>query len=175
MNTISPQQLHDLLQQNPSLSLLDVRTSAEHATVHVPGVTLFPLDRLDATALSEQTAFTKEQPLYIFCHSGARAKLAAEKLEKGGYTQCFVVQGGTQAWEQSGFPVNRGAGKTISLERQVRIAAGSLVLSGVLLSLWINPAFIGLSGFVGAGLIFAGVTDWCGMGLLLARMPWNRA
>jgi hypothetical protein len=83
------------------------------------------------------------------------------------------VEGGTQAWVEAGLPVNRGASKVMSLERQVRIAAGSLVLTGVLLSLFVHPYFIGLSGFVGAGLIFAGISDWCGMGLLLAKLPWN--
>ena len=69
--------------------------------------------------------------------------------------------------------MDRGAGRVISLERQVRIAAGSLVLTGVILAWFVNPCFIGLSAFVGAGLIFAGITDWCGMGLLLAKLPWN--
>ena len=82
------------------------------------------------------------------------------------------VEGGTQAWDAAGLPVIRGQ-KAISLERQVRIAAGSLVLTGAVLSHWVHPWWIGLSGFVGAGLIFAGITDTCGMGLLLARMPWN--
>ena len=77
------------------------------------------------------------------------------------------------AWQAAGLPVNRGQAG-LSLERQVRIAAGVLVLSGVVLGTWVDPAFYGLSGFVGAGLIFAGVTDWCGMGLLLARAPWNQ-
>lgn len=83
------------------------------------------------------------------------------------------VEGGTLAWEGAGLPVVRGR-RVISLERQVRIAAGALVVAGVLLGWLVHPAFLGLSAFVGAGLVFAGVTDTCGMGLLLARMPWNR-
>ena len=83
------------------------------------------------------------------------------------------VEGGTKACEQAGLPLVRGK-QVISLERQVRIAAGSLVLTGVILGWFVHPIFFGLSAFVGAGLVFAGVTDTCGMGLLLARMPWNR-
>jgi rhodanese-related sulfurtransferase len=174
MQTISPQQLHQRRQTDGTLHLLDVRTPAEHASVHVPGVHLAPLDRLDAEQLAGVNGFAKDQPVYLLCRSGGRAKQAAEQLEKGGFTQCFVVEGGTQAWAEAGLPVNRGESKVISLERQVRIAAGLLVLTGVTLGALVHPAFYGLSAFVGAGLVFAGLTDWCGMGLLLARMPWNQ-
>ena len=85
-----------------------------------------------------------------------------------------MVEGGTKAWEAAGLPVVRGQG-VISIERQVRIGAGTLVLLGVLLGSWVDPFWFFLSGFVGAGLIFAGITDWCGMGLLLAKMPWNQS
>jgi rhodanese-related sulfurtransferase len=84
-----------------------------------------------------------------------------------------VVEGGTLAWIEAGLPVTRGTAKVISLERQVRIAAGALVLTGVLLGWFVHPPFFGLAGFVGAGLVFAGITDFCGMGLLLAKLPWN--
>jgi rhodanese-related sulfurtransferase len=94
-------------------------------------------------------------------------------LIAAGVTNVINVEGGTRAWDQAGLPVVRGK-KTISLERQVRIAAGSLVLLGAALGYFINPLFIGLSAFVGAGLIFAGVTDTCGMGMMLAKMPWNQ-
>ncbi len=174
MKTITPQQVHERRQHGERLPLLDVRTPAEHAEVHVPGVHLVPLDRLDPARLADTNGFAKDQPLYLLCRSGSRAKQAAEKLEKAGYTDCHVVEGGTLAWAEAGLPVNRGASKVISLERQVRIAAGLIVFSGVLLAHFVHPAFIWLSGFVGAGLMFAGITDWCGMGMLIARMPWNQ-
>jgi rhodanese-related sulfurtransferase len=174
MTTITPRQLHDRLQQGEKLHLLDVRTPAEYAEIHVSGVRLVPLDRLDAAQLAGADGFAKDQPLCIFCRSGSRAKQAAEKLEKSGYKQCHVVEGGTLAWAEAGLPVDRGRSKVISLERQVRIAAGAIVLTGVLLAQFANPTFIWLSGFVGAGLIFAGITDRCGMGMLLAKMPWNQ-
>jgi rhodanese-related sulfurtransferase len=174
MKTITPRQLHDRLQQGENLHLLDVRTPVEHAEIHVPGVHLAPLDRLEATKLPAVTGFAKNEPLYIFCQSGNRAKQAAEKLGRCGYEQCHVVEGGTRAWAEAGLPVNRGTGNVISLERQVRIAAGALVLIGVLLAQFVDPAFIWLSGFVSAGVIFAGVTDWCGMGMLISKLPWNQ-
>src|SRR6185436_582042 len=139
------------LQQGEDLHLLDVRTPAEYAEVHVPGAHLAPLDRLDATKLASVTGFAKDQPLYIFCQSGNRAKQTAEKLEKCGYEQCHVVEGGTAAWAGAGLPVNRGTSKVIPLERQVRIAAGAIVLTGALLAQFVDPGFIWLSGFVGAG------------------------
>ena len=173
MNTITPHQLNLRLQQGEKLQLLDVRTPAEHAEVHVPGVQLAPLDRLDAR-LAAEIGCAQDQPVFLLCRTGNRAKQAAEKLEKSGYTQCHVVEGGTMAWAEAGLPVNRGTSKVISLERQVRIAAGAIVLIGVLLAQFVHPAFIWLSGFVGAGLTFAGITDWCGMGMLIAKLPWNQ-
>jgi hypothetical protein len=83
------------------------------------------------------------------------------------------VEGGTKACEHTDLPLVRGK-KAISLERQVRIVAGSLVLIGVILGTWVHPYFYGLSGFVGAGLLFAGISDTCGMGMLLSKMPWNQ-
>lgn len=174
MTTTTPTQLHDRLRLGEKLSLLDVRTPAEFEEVHVADVHLVPLDRLEKTPLTNMHGFAKEQPLFIFCRTGGRAKLAAEQLERSGFEHCHVVEGGTQAWAEAGLPVIHGKGKVISLERQVRIAAGAIVLTGVLLAFFVHPAFLLLSGFVGAGLIFAGITDWCGMGLLLARMPWNQ-
>ena len=174
MKTIAPQDLHDRRQKGEAVRLLDVRTPVEHAQIHVPGVELVPLDKLDPAGLAAR-GFSKDEPIYVLCRTGGRATQAAAKLEKEGFTRCQVVEGGTQAWADAGLPVNRGAAKCISLERQVRIAAGSLALSGALLAHFVNPNFIWLSAFIGAGLVFAGITDWCGMGLLIAKMPWNRA
>ena len=174
MTTITPRQLHDRLQQGEKLHLLDVRTPAEHAEIHVPDVHLAPLDKLDAAQLAGENGFAKEQPLYIFCRTGGRAKQAAEKLEKSGYEQCHVVEGGTMAWAEAGLPVDRGTSKVMSLERQVRIAAGAIVLTGALLAQFVHPAFVWLSGFIGAGLMFAGITDTCAMGMLIAKLPWNQ-
>src|SRR6185436_8100018 len=145
MTTITPRQLNDRLQQGEMLHLLDVRTPAEHAEIHVPGVHLVPLDRLDAR-LAAENGCAKDKPVFLLCRSGNRSKQAAEILEKCGYAQCCIVEGGTLAWAEAGLPVNRGTSKVISLERQVRIAAGTIVLTGVLFAHFANPAFIWLSG-----------------------------
>ena len=174
MTTITPRQLNDRLLRGEKLHLLDVRTPAEHAEIHVPGVHLVPLDRFDATQLAGVNGFAKDQPLFIFCRSGGRANQAAVKLEKGGYQECHVVEGGTEAWTEAGLPVERGPSRVLPLERQVRLAAGAIVLTGVLRAQLVSPAFIWLSGFIGAGLAFSGITGWCGMGMLLAKMPWNQ-
>ena len=170
MKSISPLELQKILIENPSATVLDVRTPVEFAEVHVPQARNIPLDDLKTGSL----ALAKDQPVYLLCRSGQRATKAAEKLAKEGFTQPVVIAGGTLAWIEANLPVTRGAAKVISLERQVRIAAGAIVFAGVLLARFVNPNFIWLSGFVGAGLVFAGITDFCGMGLLLAKMPWNR-
>jgi rhodanese-related sulfurtransferase len=127
-----------------------------------------------AIRLARQLCVSEESPLYVLCQSGSRAKAAIAKLEQAGVSHCILVEGGTAAWIQAGLPVERQRVAGISLERQVRIAAGFLVLTGTTLGLLVHPAFLGLSAFIGAGLMFAGITDICGMAMLLARMPWNR-
>ena len=174
MATITASALYELLQDNPAQNVIDVRTPVEYAEVHVAVAKNVPLDALNPATLYEAQNLSIERPVYILCRSGQRASKAATQLAQGGFPNSVVVEGGTLAWVEAGLPVNRGKTKVISLERQVRIAAGFIVLSGVLLSQFVNPAFIWLSGFVGAGLIFAGISDWCGMGLLLARAPWNQ-
>lgn len=175
MSAISPAALKDLLAKDPNIALLDVRTPVEFATVHVTAAASIPLDKLDAKALlSSGKLQNEEQPVYLLCQSGKRAVKAAESLSQAGIKNPIVIEGGTQAWVDAGFAVTRGK-NTISLKRQVRIAAGSLVLTGIILGYFVHHYFLGLSAFVGAGLIFAGITDWCGMGLLLAKAPWNRA
>ena len=114
------------------------------------------------------------EQVYLICRTGSRAAKAAEAFANEGLDQSIIVQGGTEAWINAGLPVERGAAKVISLERQVRIGAGTFVLIGLLLGHFVHPVFIGISAFVGAGLVFAGITDWCGMGLLLAKLPWNK-
>lgn len=156
------------------MHLIDVRTPREYARAHVAGAVLAPLESFERGLLRQQFCASPEAPLYVLCHSGGRAKTAIAKLEQAGVFPCVLVEGGTAGWIRAGLPVERQAVSGISLERQVRIAAGFLVLVGTALGFFWNPAFLGLSAFVGAGLIFAGITDICGMGMMLARMPWNR-
>ncbi|MBL8827261.1 MAG: rhodanese-like domain-containing protein [Planctomycetaceae bacterium] len=169
---ISPKQLFDLKQANAGLELIDVRTPVEFREVHVTFARNVPLDRLDVAELTAGRDGSS-QPLYVICRSGGRGKQACEKLCAAGFTNVVNIEGGTQAWDQAGLPVVRGK-KAISLERQVRIAAGLLVLIGSTLGFLVDPYYIGIAAFVGAGLTFAGITDTCAMGMMLARMPWNQ-
>lgn len=168
---IQATQLNAEIQSGKRVSLIDVRTPAEYGEVHIPGSQLMPLDRLDAAAV--KSASSDDGQCVLICRSGKRAEQAYQKLHAAGCGNLVILDGGVTAWESAGLPVERGA-KAMSLERQVRIAAGSLVLLGVILGTWVHPGFYGLSAFVGAGLIFAGVTDWCGMAMVLAKMPWNQ-
>ena len=171
VSTITPTEFAELSKQGKKIDLIDVRTPVEFQEVHLEIARNVPLDRLDPAALI-QSRNGSSDPLYVICRSGSRGQMGCEKLISGGLTNVINVQGGTMACVDAGLPVVRGK-KAMSLERQVRIAAGSLVLIGVGLS-FVHPAFIGLSAFVGAGLVFAGITDTCGMGMILARMPWNQ-
>ena len=172
ITTISPQQLADLCKSG-KIDVIDVRTPVEFREVHVEFARNVPLDKLDPAAVMQNRNGSKDEPLYLICRSGSRGRQACEKFLAAGFTNIINVEGGTLACVESGLPVVRGQ-KMISLERQVRIAAGLLVLIGALLGWLVHPAFVGLAAFVGAGLVFAGVTDTCGMGLMLARMPWNQ-
>jgi rhodanese-related sulfurtransferase len=171
--TITPQKLAELNRQGQGVDLIDVRTPVEFREVHVEFAHNVPLDRLDPAGVAQLRKSAADQPLYVICRSGGRGSQACEKLQAAGLTNVVNVEGGTLAWDAAGLPVTRGK-KAMSLERQVRIAAGSLVLIGVILSLTVHPYLIGLSAFVGAGLVFAGITDTCGMGMMLAKMPWNQ-
>jgi rhodanese-related sulfurtransferase len=172
--TISPAELAKRRSSGRPTKLIDVRTPVEFREVHVNFAENIPLDRLDPTAVMNAQSGSATDPLYFICQSGGRSETACEKLQHAGFAQVVSVEGGTRACLQAGLPVVRGK-KAISLERQVRIGAGSLVLIGAVLGWLVHPAFIGLSAFVGGGLVFAGITDTCGMGMLLAKMPWNQA
>jgi rhodanese-related sulfurtransferase len=171
--TITPRELQTRREQGQPVYLIDVRTPVEFRELHADLARNVPLDGLDPKSIMSKRNGSADQPLYVVCRSGSRGKQACTKFLEAGFANVVNVEGGTLAWSEAGLPVVRGQ-KAISLERQVRIAAGSLTLLGAVLGFLVDPVFIGLSAFVGAGLIFAGVTDTCGMGLLLARMPWNQ-
>jgi rhodanese-related sulfurtransferase len=164
---ISPEQLKTKLEQG-HVKILDVRSPVEFNAAHIAGSELMPLDRLDAERLKSDGI-----ERVIVCRSGGRATKAQQQLQSSGCKLFAVLEGGIGAWEQTGLPVVRGK-SAISLERQVRIAAGLLVLTGVILGTWVHPYYYGIAAFVGAGLTFAGITDWCGMGMMLAKAPWNQ-
>jgi rhodanese-related sulfurtransferase len=173
INTVSPRELHALKSGGEPVDLVDVRTPLELREVHADYACNVPLDTLDPARVMMSRSAHADRPLYVICRSGGRAKQACERFVTAGFPGVVNVEGGTLAWIEAGLPVVRGK-KVVSLERQVRIAAGFLVVLGVILGWLVHPACAGLAAFVGLGLMYAGVTDRCGMGLLLARMPWNR-
>jgi rhodanese-related sulfurtransferase len=172
VTTVIPQRLAELCKSG-TVELIAVRTPTEFREVHVESARNVPRDRLDPAVVSQARNGSPDEPLYVTCRSGSRGRQACEKFLAAGFTNVVNVEGGTLACVDAGLPVVRGK-KAISLERQVRVAAGALVLLGVLLGWLVHPALYGLSAFIGAGLVFAGITDTCGMGMMLARMPWNQ-
>lgn len=171
MQTVSPIQARALLDQGALL--VDIRETDEHARERIEGASCIPLARLaDASPLSAGA-----NGIVLFhCRSGMRTQANAASLQAAAAgSAAYVLEGGIEAWKQAGLPVARDPGAPLEIMRQVQIAAGSLVLLGIVLAATVSPWFALLSGFVGAGLVFAGVSGFCGMALLLARMPWNRA
>jgi rhodanese-related sulfurtransferase len=173
IGVIGPRELHDLHQGEAQVYLIDVRTPVEFREMHATMARNFPLESLDPDAVMNERSGMANDTIYVICRSGSRGAKACERFNAAGYSNVVNVEGGTEAWDATGLPVVRGK-KAISLERQVRIAAGSLVLIGAVLGFIVHPSLIGLSAFVGAGLVFAGVTDTCGMAMVLARLPWNK-
>lgn len=165
--TCSPVRAEEKIMTNPDAQLIDVREYPEYAGGHAKGAVLIPLSSFE----KEMGKIIKGKPVVVLCQAGVRAAKAAAILEKAGYTDVTVVEGGTKAWQAADLPMEVASQKIWSLERQVRLAAGALVLIG----LFLPGGFPWLSAFVGAGLMFAAVTNTCGMGMLIARMPWNRA
>lgn len=173
MQTIDVKRLADK-QAHGEIDLIDVRMPTEYREVHASGAKNFPLDALDPKAIAASRNGRSGEPLYVICKSGNRSSKAVQKFLDAGIENVVNVDGGTTAWVEAGLSVVRGK-KAISLERQVRIAAGSIALLGSVAALVTgNVYFAAIPAFIGAGLTFAGITDTCGMGMMLSKMPWNR-
>lgn len=156
--------------ENGELHLIDVREKMEFAGGRVAGASSLPLGELE----ERHQDLDHSKPIYVMCRTGRRSAEARERLKALGFTNVVNVVGGLEAWKKEDLPVERDEFAPWSIERQVRFTAGLLVLIGVLLSLFVHPYFIALSGLIGFGLAFTATIDWCGMGLLIAKMPWNR-
>ncbi len=164
--------LQEELIKNSDVKLIDVRSPGEFSAVHINGSVNYPLGGKELGALENDPQFPKEKKLFLVCQSGARASQACNEIEKAGFNNIKILQGGVSQWVSEGLPVVRGKG-AISMERQVRIAAGLFVLlSSLIVSMGLN-SFILVPIFVGTGLVFSGVTNTCGMAKVLALMPWN--
>ncbi|HJS52685.1 MAG TPA: rhodanese-like domain-containing protein [Pyrinomonadaceae bacterium] len=156
--------------ENGEIHLVDVREQMEFAGGRVAGASLLPLGELE----ERHKELDHSKPIYVMCRTGRRSSDAQRKLKALGFTNVVNVVGGMEDWKKEGLPVERDEYAPWSIERQVRFTAGSLVLIGVLLSVFVHPYFLILSGLIGFGLAFTATIDWCGMGLLIAKMPWNR-
>jgi rhodanese-related sulfurtransferase len=163
----------DELWAHSELEVIDVRTPAEFRTGHVACARNVPLDSLEPAVVMAGRLGPVDAPLYVICQSGSRSARACEAFVQAGLPNVVHVEGGMQAWEAAGYPVVRPH-KAISLERQARIAIGLMVVAAVLLTVFVHPYWVGLVGFLGAGLIFSGVVDFCGTSLILSWMPWNQ-
>jgi rhodanese-related sulfurtransferase len=167
MQRITPQQAL----AEAGRTCVDVREFPEFAAGHKEGALLAPLRELERAVAQ----WKRDTPLLLICRSGKRACAAATQLERLGFTDLAVLEGGITAWQEAGLPVRTLERRPWSLERQVRLVAGILVLSFTILGVTASAWFLAVTIFLGAGLTFAALTDFCGMALLLARMPWNRA
>ncbi len=172
--SITPRELNRLRVEGVTTRLLDVRTPGEFAAAHVPNAKLIPLDQLDPAAFRQQFG-GEESPVYVLCQTGGRARKAIDKLAQSGVHGCVLVEGGTQAWMDAGLPVDRGQTTVLPLMRQVQITVGLISAAGAVLALAVDPLFAIIPLVMGCGLVFAGITGLCGLALLLAKMPWNRA
>lgn len=169
LQTLSPQAVRERLDAKRAV-LVDIREADEFARAHVAGAQSQPLSSWERAHLSVDP----DADVIFTCRSGMRTSGACERLAARVQGDAFVLEGGLDAWAKAGLPVVTNADAPMEIMRQVQIAAGSLVLIGVLLGFFVAPAWFGLAGFVGAGLTFAGVSGFCGMARLLMLAPWNR-
>lgn len=170
LKMVSPKEAVSLAEKNQRVKLLDVRSALEFAEAHIKDSINVPIDMISAKI---KDLSSSGQVYIVLCRTGNRSPMAADMLIQSGIHDINVMQGGMTRWQKEGLPVIKGQGG-ISLERQVRIIAGSLVLLGILLSWTVHGACIFISLFVSCGLIFAGLTDNCLMGMLLMKLPYNK-
>jgi rhodanese-related sulfurtransferase len=170
LEPIAPGTAKELLDQGQAM-LIDIREPMEHARERIPGTRLVPLSKLDASAVAAEAG---GKPIIFHCLSGNRTGTNAACLASAAPGKAYVMAGGLNAWKAAGLPLTVNKKAPIDLMRQVQIATGSLVVLGVALAAGVSLWFMLLAGFVGAGLVFAGTTGFCGMARVLARMPWNR-
>jgi rhodanese-related sulfurtransferase len=170
-SVIDARQLDELLRQRPDVRMLDVRTPGEYESVHIPGAYNVPLDTLGEHA--DEIRATVNEPVILICQSGNRARQAESALQECTMRNLHVLEGGMNGWVALELPVRRGA-QRLSLERQVRIVAGGMAAAGAVAALLVNPLFALVPAFVGSGLVFAGVTDTCGMAMVLSKLSYNR-
>ena len=150
--------------------LIDVREPGEFFSEHIPGAKLMSLSRFDPTVIPQDN----NKKIVFQCQSGNRSAQAVQKMFDFGFNEVFHLQGGLPTWKAAGYPTKVNKNAPISMFRQVQIVAGLLVFLGTVLGAFVSPWFLILSGFVGCGLVFAGVSNTCAMAMLLAKLPYNK-
>lgn len=169
---IQPRQLQQDIQSGKRVALIDVRTPVEHGEIHIAGSVLMPLGQLDPAAVKAVSDGCES--CILICHGGKRAEQAFQKLQAAGCEKLSILEGGVSAWEAAGLPLERSAGKHLPLMRQVQLVIGVLALTGSILALTVNKNFAIIPALLGTGLTMAGATGWCGLAILLSKMPWNQ-
>lgn len=167
LKPISAEAARDLVSQGAVL--IDIRAEDEHAREHIAVARHVPMDRL-----TDAAPFDAAAGVIFHCRSGNRTRLNAQALSACVTGEAYLLEGGLDAWKQAGLPVVADTSQPLELQRQVQITAGALILLGAILGATVSPWFHALSGAIGAGLIFAGISGFCGMARVLMRMPWNR-
>lgn len=169
LTKIDPQTVADGLKSG-KFHLIDIREADEFAREHIGGAVSIPLSQVEQADVKIEAGRTA----VFHCKSGMRTEANCARLASRINGDALLLDGGLDAWKKAGLPVRDNAKAPLPMNRQVQITAGTLVLAGVLVGAFIHPAGYALSGFIGAGLIFAGASGWCGMANVLAAMPWNR-
>ncbi|MCB0308770.1 MAG: rhodanese-like domain-containing protein [Bdellovibrionales bacterium] len=169
---IEPKVAHKEVSSNETCRIIDVREFPEITAESVEGTLHLPLSSFDQRLATNH--LDKNHHFFVLCKTGNRAKKAAEKLKRSGFSNVTIIDGGLEAWKASGLNTHLGVSSVWSLERQVRFVAGGLVLSGIVLNLVWSPLWLILSGGISVGLMFSAMTNTCGMGMLLAKCPWNK-
>lgn len=169
LNPLPPREVADRLRSGKAV-LVDIREADEVARSHLPGARSMPL----ATIEQAHLAIDPAQDVIFTCRTGMRTGANCDRLAASVVGEAFVLEGGLDGWAAAGLPVAEDRKAPMEIIRQVQIAAGSLVLAGVVLGFAVSPTWFALAGFVGAGLVFAGVSGTCAMATVLKAMPWNR-
>ncbi len=165
---IQPVELKSLLPSG--CHLIDVREPVEYAEGHIVGAKLIPLGQLERRS----DEIDRKMPVVVMCRSGKRGGEAMKKLQALGITNVRNLEGGVLAWKGDGHPTEKSRNGTLPLMQQVQLTIGLGVLTGAILALTVHPNWVFLCAFFGAGLTMAGSTGWCGLAILMSKMPWNR-
>lgn len=168
IQTITPDLAEKLISEGATV--VDIRSAGEFSGEHILGAKNVPMEQITINSFGGDD----NKKVVFYCRSGMRTKMNTQQLESSVKGEAFIIDGGLSAWKKQGLSVNIGAKQPLEIFRQVQIIAGILIMLGVLLGYTFSVWFYALSFLVGAGLLFAGVTGFCGMAVVLMKMPWNK-